>query len=60
MSSRLADAISERIAAWRGPWPAGKTKAEAVIDAIMTGRQGPLGPLRMQLELERVDEGRTP
>lgn len=58
MSPRLADAISERIARWRGPWPKGKSKAEAVIDAIMTGRHEPLGPLGLQFELERIDEGR--
>lgn len=59
MSPRLAAALSERVARWRGPWSEDKTKAEAVVDAIMDGRHDELGPLRLQVELEAIDEGRA-
>lgn len=59
MSPALAAALSDRIAAWREPWPRNKSKDGAVIDAIMTGRHAPLGPLGLQLELERIDERRA-
>lgn len=58
MSPGLAEALAGRVAAWRGPWPEDKTPEQAVADAIMDGRHEPLGPLRLQLELERLDEGR--
>lgn len=54
MSPALANALADRIAAWREPWPKKRTKVQAVVDAIMTGRHAPLGPLKLQLELERL------
>lgn len=59
MSPALAAALADRIASWREPWPKKRTKVQAVVDAIQTGRHRSLGPLKLQLELERIDEGRA-